>query len=127
MTDHELDQLFAAARESTPEIAPVRADVMRRVRVRQATRWLTPLAVGAAAAALAFVTLRPAPVDWNVPLAAIPAIQAEAVPLKLTASKPPQRRANIAAATRRATQPMEIKLFTDDPDVVIIWLSEGGE
>ncbi len=101
----------------------VRARVMERVAARRRFAWVCGF-VGTAAAALALVLLvgaerQPVPPP-PVALVRVPAAPPEAFVIPKRA-KPGVRP---AAETRARTEPLLIKLVTDNPDVVIYWIAE---
>ena len=109
------DEVLDASR-----LAEVRRRVMDRVGSARpawvyAFRWWQAVPVGLAAAVLVFV-LYPRP---EIPPPPAPPVVAEApppevpkpVPVRPMAAEPPQ-------------EPLLVKMFTDDPDVVIYWLIE---
>jgi anti-sigma factor RsiW len=101
----------------------VRARVMERAAVRRRFGWACGFA-GAAAAALAVVLLvgaerQPAPPP-PLALVRVPAAPPEAFVIPKRA-KPVVRP---AAEARARTEPLLIKLVTDNPDVVIYWIAE---
>lgn len=104
--------------------AAVRAGVMRQVRP-QRRAW----ASWAAAAALVAVTLALSMLwRWRTSPAGrppMPSVAAKAVLPDPPRAQPPK----IVSATRRAprktAQPMVVKIVTDDPNIVIYWISES--
>ena len=115
----------------------VRFRVISKMRARRALHWSLALA---AAAAVALAILVPARNPRSTPAPEIASLHREPVG---RASEPAQRlpgRRNPTTeqrrmGTRRADvearptepQPLKVKMFTDDPDVVIYWLVEKKE
>ena len=131
----ELERSQAALRSLREEEAPaaalaeVRGRVLDRVASRKpswwfALRWRYAL-VPAAAAVVLVIALTPRP-----PLPPAPDPPALNLPAPVIAKTPPpppvRRPAPKPAAAPQ--EPLLVKLFTDDPDVVIYWLidAEGG-
>ncbi len=116
--------------------AAVRARVMGRV--MEGGGWSRRLgfAAGIAAAALVFFAIRamepprivemplPPPYHISAPETATPVVQA----VKRRVARPRPRRTMLAAKTEEERPLTAIKLLTDDPNVVIIWLldEKGG-
>ena len=125
-------------------VAAVHARVMSRATPRGIERWLwafrrqyvyvtAGLAVFIAASGVVIWQLRtePAEIAALSPLAAAPAVPPKSEPVPDVASTPvpakPRRR---AAVKQPPTEPHEVlvKLYTDDPNVIIYWLVDqnGG-
>lgn len=113
--------------------AAVRARVLAQIDSRPRRRW--PWAAALAASAVLFVLLlyRPAPVPPPPPLVAIAAPPAPSVARRpnrsLTVAAPVKKhvRTRAASVSERfpaSTEPITVKLLTDDPNVVIYWLGD---
>ena len=99
------------------------------ISVRPKRRPLWPWAVAAVAAAIVAVAVWPTPAP--VPVPAVQIAKVEPLPtapaLPAVVKPAPIRRAHHvrpkpAPLTAKAAEPLMVKFFTDDPDVVIYWL-----
>jgi hypothetical protein len=120
------------------EIAPahyaaVRARVFARIRRgRRAWVWRLVFAAGMLAAVVIPAVVRPtSPVLPPLPLpAAAPPAPAAAMHLHIATTSPvrrPKARRPKPASAPAPAEPMVVKLFTDDPDIIIYWISDKGD
>ncbi|MBM3745882.1 MAG: hypothetical protein FJW34_08795 [Acidobacteria bacterium] len=123
-----LKELHAEAVEE--DLAAVRLRVLARIRTERPQRrgWAWAYALGAslAVAAAVWVLLpRPSAPPLPPPRMLKPAPVEVARPAPPAAARPRPTRAKPPAAP----EPLLVKLYTDDPDVIIYWLIEktGGE
>ena len=101
-------------------LSAVRAGVLARIDDRRVAVWPWVAALAAALALLVMLSplRRPVPEPRPVAIAqAPPSLQAP--PNPPVAGHPPVRRPSSA---RRPAAPLVVKMYTDDPDIVIIWL-----
>jgi hypothetical protein len=131
-------EFLTSAHQDVPDpahFAAVRARVLSEIR-GTSRRYLWPvIAAVAAAAAILLVMLRPHPVrkpDAPQPVVAhVPAPEPPLEPAVRVARhrrKAPRRRAVVVAKAQprhEETKPLVVKLVTDDPNVVIYWISEN--
>ena len=115
------DQHLASCEECRwlAEELRLNARAMRGMRVRPRTHWEWVLAAAAIVMAV---------IGWRMPRVEKLAIQ----PVQITAALPPAVRG--AAPPKRirrhfspASEPLRVKLFTSDPDVVIYWIVDKKE
>ena len=104
---------FAVSGEA---VARVHDGVMGRIRRRRVVRQFAAAAVGVA---VLLIALWPAPVEWEalaLRMPAAPAAPPWVAPLALS---------EMARAQARPAE--RIVLYTDDPDVLIVLVGDGGE
>lgn len=117
-----LAELAAGAAPSTP---PIAVTVMRRIRARR-YGWAAFGATAAAAAVLIAVQIaalsRPVPaISLALRPPAAPVVTAARHAAPAAAVKPRLARRTVPA---RPSEPVVVKLVTDDPNVVIYWLTD---
>lgn len=135
MTDHDLDRILATLKnDDASHLGSVATRVMARID-SESRRWrFVPWMSGMAAAALAIAlyVAMPRTVERPPLVAMTPSAPVSApIPPRLRiGSYVSQAAPYLAAAVKerslRAT-PLEVRMQTDDPDVLIIWLVEGIE
>ena len=133
-------EFLKSAHQDVPDpahFAAVRARVLSDIRARGRRRWAwSAIAAVAATAAILLIVLRPHPArkpDADQPvLAQAPAPEppVERVALVKHRRKAPRRRPVVVAKAPRPrrqeeAKPLVVKLMTDDPNVVIYWISEN--
>ena len=103
--------------------AAVRARVMSQLEVERRPWWRHAWVLGLAAAAIAMVLwFRPVPVEQLalIPPAAPPAPVVERIVLKVAVVRP----RSVRTKPRAASESIKIKLLTDDPNVIIYWITD---
>ncbi len=112
-------------------LTAVRARVLEQTQRRHVAWWKWSLAPGVAAAAVLAVALWPRQSDLVLPAPEAPPVAAPAQVL-VPPAEPQRPTAPVRRKTMRLKSPEKqtgfIRLFTDDPDVVIYWSLEtkGG-
>lgn len=120
------ETLHSLAEEGVPVMA-VHARVMEQVAPRRRVGWLWGLAAVAVMAVLVLAGVR---MVWRQePVVPPPSVQIATVPPPAIAFTPPARPLFRAAvhhvrpvAASAPAQPLKIKMFTSDPNVVVYWL-----
>jgi anti-sigma factor RsiW len=120
---------WASEPVDTALLAAVRAGVLSRIEDRRRLIWPWVAAVAMAAALIAVFLVPPrkpaAESPAPVPIAQTPPVSGGADPP--VRSRRPRRRSVAVRTPPKAhvsepTPPLVVKMFTDDPDIVIIWL-----
>jgi len=118
----------AAAFESlaADPLPPVRHKVMTQIRAqsrnRQLMRWGWALAAAAMLAVAIFLSTHPRAAAPAPQMAQVEMPRPMEVPRALPAHEPPLERSSV-----RKPEILKVKMFTDDPDVVIYWLVDKKE
>lgn len=112
-------------RENSEVFAAFREEAMPSVARRHARRW--PLAAAAAAIAAMFILMMVHPKSQAPPDETAAAIVMNVVPQVsvVPGVKPVKRRAPKQPAKKAQPQILQVKMLTDDPDVVIYWQIEN--
>lgn len=137
MTDPDLDRVLAALKkEDGAPLGSVSARVMAQIDSESRRRWWTAagwaLAAAAAAVLAVYLTIPQAPaIPQNNDRPAL-VVTTPVVPrFELASHRPPKHAAPLRTAIARhqtlKAAPLEIRMQTDDPDVLIIWLVDGEE
>ncbi|HKE25831.1 MAG TPA: zf-HC2 domain-containing protein [Bryobacteraceae bacterium] len=137
-----LQRSLALLREAHEEpmaeahFAAVRGRVLAEIDARPRRRWEWAAALAAAALLLAgvFVFLR-TPHQKSSPRRPVAAVTAPPAPSIAAPARPPTRRRRLGAPIRRvrgtvnpaevSSEPVVVKLLTDDPNVVIYWIGDS--
>ena len=105
-------------------LTAVRAGVLARVDDRRVAVWPWVAALTAALALLAMLSplRRPVPEPRPVAIAqAPPSLQPPPIP-PAAGHRPAVRRPRLPSVANVPAPPLVVKMYTDDPDIVIIWL-----
>lgn len=110
----------------SPELDALRLNVMNAVRGRRDSllRSAVGLAAGLLAVSLGWTVYRPgeiAPPPRPPAIVATAAVAQRNVAFRPTVAKPTPTK---ASRDQRERSPMLVKLYTDDPDVVILWIAD---
>ena len=103
-------------------LASVRTDVLARIENRRKPFWpWVAVFATVAAAVIVFVATPPDPVPPPPPP---PQVVAQMIPQIETRARAPRRK----RVVRRKAEPLVVKMLTDDPDIIVIWLvDQTGE
>lgn len=119
---------------AAPLYAAVRAGVMAEIEVRKRSGWLAAWPAFAAMIACTLILLvtlhpqarvaKPASLKTVIVPAAVTDLSEAAVPAPAEVLRHPTRKKQARAATEHS-EPLVVRMFTDDPEVVIYWIADA--